>query len=407
MISKEIKQTILLAWPLFLGLFMIMVGNGLQGTLLGLRAEVEQFPIFATGLIMSLYYTGFLIGCLFVPNMISKVGHIRVFAGLASVASSTILLHGLFPNPWIWCLIRVFSGISFAGLYIVAESWLNSISTNKLRGQIFGIYLLTLHSGTFLGQVLINVGSLETMGLFVLISVLVSLSLLPLTLADKPAPGYQEPDTLPLKTLIKYSPLSMVAVFIAGICGGTFISIGAVYANLQGYSVALTSTLLGSYVMGSALIPLAIGWLSDRMDRRKLIIALALFCAICTAVMNIKMLLFTLAFFFGGAITSLYSVGLAYMSDNIKPEQAVSASTSLILLNACGACIGPLLCGAVMDIFGAEAFFYSFSIASFMLFVYGLHRANVGKKIDVEEQGDYVPIPTRVSPEFVQITQDD
>ena len=199
----------------------------------------------------------------------------------------------------------------------------------------------------------------------------------------------------------------MATVFTAGICGGTFISIGAVYTTMQGFSVASTSYLLASYVLGSATIPLFVGWLSDRMDRRKLIIFLALFCSFCTAAMNIELLIYVFAFFFGGMVTSLYSIGLAYMNDNIKPEQSVSASTSLILLNSCGACIGPLLIGGVMDIFGTGAFFYSFSISAFALSLFGIYRAKVGKKIIVEEQGDFIPVSRVAGPEFTQIAQDD
>lgn len=401
MINKEIKQTLILAWPLFLGLFMIMSGNGLQGTLLGLRASMEGFPIFVTGIVMSLYYFGFLIGCMLTPKMIASVGHIRVFAALASVASTTILLHGVFVDPWIWGLVRVLSGISFAGLFIVSESWLNSIATNKLRGKIFGFYLLTTNGGFFLGQFFIGFGDLNNIGLFILISVLVSLSMLPLTLANKPSPGFDLTESLPLKQLLKTSQLALASVFTSGFCAGTVFSIGSVYALEIGESGTWAASFIAAYIAGAALIPLGIGAASDSMDRRRVIIMVAFGACVSAALFATDIWPFILIFILGGFNTSLYSVGLAYMNDNIKAEQAVSASTSLILINGIGAMIGPLLAGGVMDIFGTEAFFLSFAAVFLVLALFGLHRARIGKDIVVEDQSDFVYVSPRAAPGIV------
>lgn len=386
---------------------MIMMGNGLQGTLLGLRANMEGFPIFITGIVMSLYYAGFLLGCYVTPKIIASVGHIRVYAALASIASTTILLHGVFVDPWLWGLIRIFSGMSFAGLFIVTESWLNSIATNRLRGLTFGIYIFVLHSSLFIGQFLVNLAPLDDIGLFVLISVLVSLALLPLTLANKPAPGYAAPETLPLRKLIKTSQLALASVFASGFCAGTVVGIGVVYADELGQTKSWAAGLMASYILGSALIPLVIGTVSDRLDRRKVIIAIAL-CAFATSlIFNISPYTFILMFIFGGLITSIYSVGLAYMNDNIKPEQAVSASTSLILINGMGAMLGPLVSGLIMDYIALNAFFYGFSVVLFCLFIFGLYRAYAGDKVIVEDQGEFVHMPTRTSPELLQILDED
>lgn len=386
---------------------MIMMGNGLQGTLLGLRANMEGFPIFITGIVMSLYYAGFLLGCYVTPKIIASVGHIRVYAALASIASTTILLHGVFVDPWLWGLIRIFSGMSFAGLFIVTESWLNSIATNRLRGLTFGIYIFVLHSSLFIGQFLVNLAPLDDIGLFVLISVLVSLALLPLTLANKPAPGYAAPETLPLRKLIKTSQLALASVFASGFCAGTVVGIGVVYADELGQTKSWAAGLMASYILGSALIPLVIGTVSDRLDRRKVIIAIALCAFVTSLIFNISPYTFILMFIFGGLITSIYSVGLAYMNDNIKPEQAVSASTSLILINGMGAMLGPLVSGLIMDYIALNAFFYGFSVVLFCLFIFGLYRAYAGDKVIVEDQGEFVHMPTRTSPELLQILDED
>ena len=162
-------RNLLNSWPLFFGLAMIMIGNGLQGTLLGVRAEIEDFSTFTTGIIMSLYYTGFLAGSFFVPKLIAKVGHIRVFAALASLASTTVLMNGLFPEPVLWGCMRVFTGFSYAGLFIVIESWLNQAATNKTRGTMLALYMIVLYAGMALGQFLMNIADPKEMELFVLI----------------------------------------------------------------------------------------------------------------------------------------------------------------------------------------------------------------------------------------------
>jgi len=386
---------------------MIMMGNGLQGTLLGLRANMEGFPVFVTGIVMALYYAGFLVGCHLTPKMIGSVGHIRVFSGLASMASITILLHGEFVNPWVWGIVRILSGISFAGLFIVTESWLNSIATNKLRGVIFGFYLLILHGSFFIGQFLINLAPLNDMALFVLISILVSLSILPLTLANKPAPGFALPEKLPLKDLIKSSPLSLYSVFVSGFCSGTVFGIGAVYASELGKSNSWTALFLACYVLGSAIMPLFIGTFSDRHDRRKVIIGIAFAAFVTSLLFVFEPLKFPLMIILGGLNTSIYSVGLAYMNDHIKPEQSVSASTSLILLNSIGAMLGPLVIGFMMDFVSLSTFFFSFSTLLFSLFVFGLYRARYGNKVVVADQGEFIPVPSRTGTGVIMMTEDD
>lgn len=411
MISKEIKQTLLLAWPLFLGLFMIMSGNGLQGTLLGLRASVEGFPVFVTGIVMSLYYAGYFIGCLITSKMLASVGHIRVFAALASIASTTILLHGVFVEPILWGFVRVVSGISFAGLFIVSESWLNSIATNKLRAKIFGFYLMVTNGGHFAGQFLINVAPLEDIGLFILVSILVSLSMLPLTLANKPSPGFELSENLPIKSLFKSSQLALASVFTSGICAGTIFGIGAVYATESGQSSSWAAAFVATYIAGSATIPLVLGSISDNMDRRLMIIIIAFSGFVASTAFTFVEVMpyipFILIYMIGGFVTSLYGVGLAYMNDHIKPEQSVSASTTLILVNGCGAMLGPLFGGLIMDVIGTTALFIAFAIVFMVLFLFGAYRAKVGRNINVEEQGEFVTVPVRSSPAIWQITEDD
>jgi MFS family permease len=403
------KKTFLLVWPLMLAILMIMIGNGLQGTLLGLRANAEDFPVFVTGLVMSLYYLGFVIGCMFVPKIVSSVGHVRVFAAMASIASSTILFHGMFIDPWIWGGVRVISGIAFAGLFIVAESWLNNIATNKLRAQIFSTYISVIYVGQFAGQFIVDMGALDGLGLFVVVSVLISLSLLPVTLANKPTPGFEEPEALPFKNLMAKSPLATASVFTTGFCVAAVLGIGSVYASEMGMSTREIAIFIAAFIAGNASLPLITGWISDQMDRRTVIIASAfvsMVAALCVNIHGFQLLAF---FVFGGMTMSVYSISIAYMNDQIKPEQIVSATTSLILLGAIGSCLGPLVMGGVMSEVGPESFFYVMAGASGFILLVGIWRTIVGRSLEARTkyEGDFMVIPSRSSPMAAQIPEDD
>ena len=264
------------SWPLFFGIGLIMVGNGLQGTLLGVRATMEGFDTATIGLIMSLYYFGFLGGSYYVPKLMSRVGHIRVFAALASLASGTVLLHGLYPDPFLWAIIRAFTGFAYAGLYIVVESWFNNVSTSKTRGRIFGLYQLISYSGMVLGQFLLNFSDPAMIDLFVITSILVSIAIMPIALSSRPAPEFEEPDHLSLKRLFKISPFGLIGVFITGLGTGTLFGLGAVYATEIGMSIAQTSTFMAFFIVGGVVSQIPIGWLSDHFDRRIVMIGTVL-----------------------------------------------------------------------------------------------------------------------------------
>ena len=408
MFSREIRLTLLLVWPLLIGIGLIMMGNGLQGTLLGLRADIEGFSTLAIGLIMSCYYVGFLLGCFFVPNMITKVGHIRVFAAMASLASTTILINGTILKPEIWAIARVISGLSFAGLFIVTESWLNNIARNRLRGQIFGFYLFILYTGLFSGQFFIYLGDIANIGLFVIVSILISVSMLPITLANKPSPGYEEPENLPFKVIYKKSPFSFLSSAISGICTSVILSLASVYAIQIGLNKFQTANLIAAYIVGAALIPLLMGWLSDKFNRRKVLTICALLGALtallCWYFVEYKFIFIIL---FGGMTTSIYSISIAHLNDHLKPEQMLSGSSSIILTNSIGAVIGPISVGLLMQKFSPEAYFQTLAAALLILFVYGFYRNFIGKTIDVEQQTDFMPIPARSSMAIMDITEDD
>jgi len=404
--SGTISKAMILVWPLMAGIGLIMLGNGLQGTLLGLRASFENFPVYVTGIIMTMYYCGFVVGCWTIPRMVSTVGHIRVFAAMASLASTTILLHGLYVDPFIWAVVRAFSGFGFAGLAIVTESWLNNMTANKVRGKVFGVYIFVVYLGLFSGQFLLNLAPLSQMDLFVIVSILVSFSIIPLTLANKPAPGYEEPEKLPLKKVIKHSPLALTGVFGAGICAGAFFGMGAVYANEVGMSTGQVAIYMAVYITGCGVMPLIMGWMSDNMDRRVLIIVMSAIGAAVVLPSYLYSLYYISAFVFGGVTSSLYSLCISYMSDHVKQSQILSATTTLILANAVGSCLGPVVFGVTIEYLGAGSFYMAFFVPYVLISVIGIYRALVGEPVDIASQGEFMNIPARSTPGVMNLAED-
>ncbi|MEM6812086.1 MAG: MFS transporter [Pseudomonadota bacterium] len=398
------------SWPLFFGLGLIMIGNGLQGTLLGIRANIEGFETFTIGIIMSLYYLGFLGGSYYAPKLVSKVGHIRVFTALASLASTTVLLHGVFPEAWLWAPIRLMTGFAYAGLYIVVESWLNDKSTNKTRGTLFGIYQFIGYGGMMIGQFLLNISDPSTITLFVLASILVSIALLPISLSSRPAPAFDEPDTVSLRRLYKISPLGLAGVFAVGVGTSVPISIGAVYAAEIGMSISQISTFMALYIIGAVAAQIPIGYLSDKFDRRIVLIAVALITGIvgliCMAMAGNPYMLNICFFAFGMLSLPLYGLSMAHINDHLNPRQFVAASSSAILVNGAGSAVGPLIITFFMTSFGTIVFFPSISIVFFALGIYGVWRMTRREAVPLEEQCDYTAMPVRPTPFTMAITEE-
>jgi len=395
-------RTITASWPLFFGLGLIMIGNGLQGTLLGIRASIEGFDTAAIGIIMSLYYLGFLGGSYYVPKMISKVGHIRVFTALASIASATVLIHGLYPDPIIWALVRLFTGFAYAGLYIIVESWLNNTSTNKTRGKIFGVYQLVSYGGMMMGQYMLNIADPAMIDLFVMASILVSIAILPIALSSRPAPEFDEPEHMSMKRLFVISPLGMAGAFANGIGVAAVFGLGAVYANEMGMTIPQISTFIALYILGGVAFQMPISWVSDKYDRRLVINIVSVLAAItafvCFIVSDSPYVLNAVFFILGGLSLTIYGLSMSHINDHLTPRQYVGASSSAILVNGMGAAAGPLVISTLMSLFGTKLYFPAIAIIFGGLFVYGLYRTQKRESLPLDEQGDYMQVPLRATP---------
>ncbi|MFT2110073.1 MFS transporter [Marinomonas sp. 2405UD68-3] len=399
-----VKQTILPIWSLLFGISIITMASGLQGSLIGIRASLEEFDTTVTGLIMSGYYVGFIIGSILVPIWVKNVGHIRVFAAVASLASITILMQSVIVDPWFWALMRTGTGLCYAGLFIVTESWLSDISSNETRGRLFSVYMTILWGGSILSQMLLNVASPSGYDLFILTSVLISFALVPLLLVRTPSPTIVIPEKLHIVNLIKTVPLGVTGVTLAGLVIGAVLSLSAVYAQSIGMNVGEISFFIGASYVGGLLLQWPIGRLSDIQDRRVTILWVAVIGAITAFVVPLGMYLdsqniMLLGMFLIGAFSfPMYSLSASHVNDLLRPEQVLSASSGLILLNGIGGAIGPIVAALVMDFLDINALYWFVALVNISIGFVAVFYINHRAPMVVEDQGDQVQVALSVSP---------
>jgi MFS family permease len=375
-----------------LGFGILMLGDGLQGTLLAIRADLEGFSTTVTGLIMSTFYIGFLLGSILTPKLTQQVGHIRVFAALSALASAAILVHALFVEVPVWIALRLLSGFCFAGLYIVAESWLNDRATNETRGKLLSLYMIVTYAGVGGGQLLLNLASPSEFPLFILTSVLISVAVVPLLLSAGSPPKHQESINISLLAVYRLSPLGIVGMFSVGLVTAAFFALGPVYGQRIGLDVEYISYFMTAAVVGTVILQAPIGVLSDRFDRRiiltitTLLTSLAAVLCVFASQVSTNLLLLAVALF-GGLALPLYSVCVAYTNDHLKPNQMIAASGALVLTSGLGAVAGPILIASIMDYFGEQAMFWAIAVVHAFTGLFALYRMTVSRAVPLDKQG--------------------
>jgi MFS family permease len=367
---------------------LLMLGAGLQGTLLAVRASIEDFGTFAIGLIMSCFYIGYMAGSAATPMLVQRVGHIRVYTALSSVASATILLQAIFAVPALWAILRLVSGFCFAGIYVVAESWLNDRATNRNRGMLLALYLLIMYVGLGGGQFLLNAADPRETTLFIVVAVLISLAIVPMSLSVQRAPDFSVPHKIAFRDLYRISPLGVVGVIFSGAIASALFAMGPVYAQLIGLDAGDIATFMAASILAAVATQMPVGRLSDRMDRRTVLIFVCIGAAALAATAAVfgdmsKPVLFLIAAGFGGLVLTLYGLSLSHINDHLEPQQIVSASATVILLNGVGATAGPLLVALLMDRLGPAAYFGALSIMLSCLCAHALWRK--GRRAPVPE----------------------
>ncbi|MFT5005987.1 MAG: MFS family permease [Paracoccaceae bacterium] len=398
------------SWALLLGILLLMLGNGLQGTLLGVRGSAEGFSTTSMSIVMSAYFVGFLGGSRLTPELIRRVGHVRVFAALASFISAVLILYAAVPDPVAWALMRVVIGFCFSGVYVVAESWMNDASTNENRGKTMSLYLIVQMIGIVTAQGLLNVADPGGYNLFIISSVLVSISVAPILLSVSPAPVFQRTKPMTLTRLFAVSPLGFVGMFLLGAIFSALFGMSAVFGAEIGLSVREISICVAAIYLGGMLFQYPIGWASDRMDRRLLIVGLtaggAIF-AIGGAVFDGGFIwLLGLSFIIGGVANPLYALYLAYTTDFLEIEDMAAASGGLIFINGIGAISGPMILGWMMDKWGPYSYFVYISSVLAAMAVYAVYRMTQRAATPVEDTSSYAPLSPGLSPVAVEVAQE-
>ena len=349
------------SWPLLLGVMLLMVGNGVQGSLLGIRGALEGFSTFELSVVMSAYFLGFLGGSRLAPEMIRRVGHVRVFSALGSMISAVLVLYPLLLDWQAWAVMRVLIGFCFSGVYVTAESWLNNTASNETRGQALSAYMIVQMLGIIASQGLLAMGDPNGFGLFIIPSVLVSLAFMPILLADTPAPTFATIKRMSFAQLFRTSPLGCAGMLLTGGVFAAMFGMASVYGAMSAMTIAQIAIFVAAMYVGGLVLQYPIGWLSDRADRRVLILWMSTAGAAVMAVAAAIPLPFPLevlvAGLLGGIINPLYSLLIAHTNDFLSKEDMPGASAGLIFLNGFGAIFGPLLAGWLMGLIGPKGYF--------------------------------------------------
>jgi MFS family permease len=411
---------------LLLAVAILFFGNGLQGVLLPVRATLEAFATTSIGLIAAAYSVGFMAGCLSMPYIVRRVGHIRTFAVCAAIAASVVLVLALAVHPIVWIPLRALSGICFAGLFMVIESWLNERATSVNRGQILAIYMVINLSAVTAGQMVLPLGAPEGFSLFAVTAIAITLALVPVGLTTSDAPQPLRQVRLRLGRLYAMSPVGVVGGFFVGLANGAFGGLGAVFATQIGMSVTGVALFMSAALVGGALAQVPIGRLSDRTDRRKVIVGVCLLAALAGGLLALlgdarqggllleapvrladlsPVVLVAVATLFGAAIYPQYSLCVAHTNDFVGREEFVEASSGLLLTWAIGASIGPVLAAFAMDALGVGALFLYTALVHAGFAVFTIYRISRRAPVPTAERDRYVAggRPSRTTPVAVDL----
>jgi len=370
-------QVFAASWALFFGMFLLMIGNGLQGTLLGLRGEIEGFSTFEISLVMSAYFLGFLGGSRYTPVLIARVGHVRVFAALGSLISAVLILYPTLAEPWAWIIGRTVIGFCFCGVYIAA------VTTASVEGYI----------------------------LFIVSSVLVSLAFAPILLSAGRSPDFSTAKPMKVKDLVSASPLACTGMFLMGGVFAAQFGMSAVYGQRVGLTVGQISIFVSSIYVSALVLQYPIGWLSDRMDRRNLIITVSLVGGASTLIAYVTggtfWAILVSGAIMGGTSNPLYALLIAYANDYLEREDMAAASGGLLFVNGLGAVSGPLILGWMMDTIGPGGYWIYLLVVMSGIGVYAIYRSGQRERATEEfENVPYAPIPATSSVMLAEVAQD-
>ena len=374
------RRTILLStWGLFTGLALLLVTAGVYSTLVGIRAELKQLPTLVSGGITTAYYAGFLLGSWYTLRALKQVGHIRVYAALASLLSASVLITGVYDSPIVWILMRSSTGFCFAGLYVVAESWLNGLATNTFRGRLLAVYNVVTIGAYGAGQLLVFNFDARTLTGFAFAAVISSLAVIPVVMSEQAAtPNVDNHTHITMRELAKIVPTGAGTILLVGLAHGGMLGMAVIFATREGLSVGRVGILIAAINLGGMALTWPISSASDDLDRR----IIGVLSTLAVIVLGLVMLTqtpsswFTTALLFaiGGFSFPLYAVGGAYTNDWVSQEQMGAAASQLVTLYGFGAMIGPLVAAPFLDIIGTQGFAWSIISLHALILLFLIYR---------------------------------
>lgn len=379
---------------LLISVALLLMGNGLLTTLVPVRGNLENFLSYEIGILGASYFLGFTLGCYAGPSLIGRAGHIRTYLAMISVAAAIPLMQVLAIAPVPWWLLRVVTGFCFAILYIVIESWLNERSTNATRGTVFSIYLIIQFTVLSIGQMLLAVGDPKTFSLFAVVSILISLAALPVAMTSAVSPNPIPKITPKLGKLYHTSPVGFAGCLAVGLANGSFWALGPIFAQDIGFDTFGIGLFMSIAILGGAASQWPLGWLSDRRDRRYIIILAAAIAAasalglVAFAGAN-QILILALAAGFGMGTFPVYAISVAHANDHAAPTDYVEVSSGLLLVFGLGASVGPLLAGFLRQNFGSLTIFFYTAAVHLILIAFVIWRMKLRNAPDDENRVEF------------------
>ncbi|MEL6751136.1 MAG: MFS transporter [Pseudomonadota bacterium] len=392
---------------LLVGMVFLMLGGGLHNVIIPVRGQIEGFSPAGIGWIGTAFAVGFTLGCIIIPQLVRRAGHVRTFSTLTALLSVSVLLNGLYVETWWWVLLRALSGFCFAGCYMVAESWLNERVSNEFRGSMFSIYAITTFIAMGAGQYLLVLADAKETTLFMIGAILYALAVVPTAISKAASPAPLTKVNLDLFALFRNSPAAAVGAFLAGIISSTWNVFGAVFGQQVEMSPAGIATLLAVAMLGSILFQYPIGKLSDLIDRRYVMAGAGVvgivFGAVLAWLTNLNTfgtLFYVCVVGYGGVIYSIYSLAIAHGNDHADPSEFVKVSSGLLILYGFGTMAGPLIAAQMMNIFGPAGVFNTTTLTHAAFASYALYRTFKNERVVEDERVDFQTLNTmRATPE--------
>lgn len=376
------RQLLAMALAPLLGLFILGIGNGFLATLISVRLDAAGESATVIGIVSSAYFIGLALGAMVNDRLLLRIGHIRAYGSFASLVAVTVLLQGLFFDPWAWFALRLIGGWATVGVYLVIESWLLTSGDQKVRGRLLALYMISLYAAGVLGQLLLGVtDAMGTTAPFMVIGLLASLSVLPMAMIPRVSPIMEHAEPLPPLSLITLTPTGVMGSLGSGMVVAAAYTLLPLYLQRIGMTVSQVGQMMAVVILGAMLLQYPIGRWSDRHDRQIVLIAISGFCVLISAAMLwlplSTPLLAALLFLLGGGVFALYPVAVSHAADRAPAGALVRMSQGLLLINSIGATISPLLISPVMTAMGDAGLFWAFGSLSLFFALFFVWRRRV------------------------------